>query len=103
MRDARLAEVYRRAEELVAIGHCKLVMARDYFQRPCFALSPDARSWCIQGAIMRAVQDMNPEGPYDDDLYKLAVKLNAGSKSLADWNDSVSQSTVIEALRNCRR
>ena len=101
MRNPKLAEVYRRAEELVTIGHCKLTNARDWLQRPCWALSPDAKSWCIQGAIMRAVHDMNPE-KFDYDLFKAALNRSYGSKSLADWNDSVSQRTVIESLRNAR-
>ena len=82
-----------RATELVQIGWCQYVAARDVTGRACEPWDPHAKAWSLDGAIEQAAR----EAEQDDGVSKDAVEggllalihtiEDRGGQELAYWND----------------
>ena len=89
--------------EYVAQGWCQGALARSKTGEPVSPHSPSAVSWCLIGAIERAL-DPNALDPNDsvmtencEDMIAFFTEQLAGS--LGIWNDRGGQAKVIAVLR----
>lgn len=97
------AKVLRRAAEIVEMGWLRGGFAVDESGRACPCESPRAARWCILGARIRAMHELDipftTEGYGKEALQ--AVVAERGGLSAMIWNDSLARTAeeVAAALR----
>jgi hypothetical protein len=99
-----------RAAELVAMGWTRSVGARNELGQKVVATDPQAVSWCVNGAINRALLDVLGWNWYSCRLdlglwmtlrrpLRAVLRERSLSTSLGLWNDLGTQQAVEDVLR----
>ena len=86
---------FQRARKWIQCGWCRENMAQDAFGRPVAPLAPEARNWCIMGALIKAAVHRSSENRHK--LYDALRKAN-GISSISAWNDNTSQEEVLAGI-----
>ncbi len=103
-------KVLLRAAELVAMGWTRSVGARNELGQKVVATDPQAVSWCLNGAINRALLDVLGLDWYACRLdlgfwmtlrrpVRAVLRERSLSTSLGSWNDLATQQAVEDVLR----
>jgi hypothetical protein len=103
-------KVLLRAAELVAIGWTRGVGARNELGQKVVATDPQAVSWCLNGAINRALLDVLGWDWYSCRLdlgfwmtirrpVRAVLRERSLSTNLGSWNDLATQQAVEGVLR----
>ena len=103
-------KVLVRAAELVAMGWTQKVGARNELGQKVVATDPQAVSWCLNGAINRALLDVLGWDWYACRLdlgfwmtlrrpVRAVLRERSLSTSLGSWNDLATQEVVEDVLR----
>jgi hypothetical protein len=99
-----------RAAELVAMGWTRSVGARNELGQKVVATDPQAVSWCLNGAINRALLDVLGWSWYSCRLdlglwmtlrrpLRAVLRERSLSTNLGSWNDLATQQAVEDVLR----
>ena len=96
-------EVLVEARGLVARGKCVGKHAAMYDYRPCAVDSPNAKYFCLRGAIMRAVHEAKPDGPFDYALFNEAKRavikaIPCSTMGMTEWYDSTGLEKVYQVM-----
>jgi hypothetical protein len=104
------SKVLLRAAELLAMGWTKGASARNELGQKVVATDPQAVSWCLNGAINRALLDVLGWDWYSCRLdlgfwmtlrrpVRAVLRERSLSTSLGSWNDLATQQAVENVLR----